>query len=314
MSVSSPHPPARQVGVHRLEILASDGTQSLTASAELTQTGPDRRRPVSRWLVVIGALLVLVGALVIPWFRDATPLLDLFEWIRGLPFVQLSMSMDPFMVMFAAEPPLRILLVVLAFAMAFGMTGKSGGLTRKSAILVVLLTVDSSSPSRSPPSCPPCGTGFRSSGSAPCSATSGESSPDLASEAVGFDVDADHPCDDRAMKQRERRQARTRYVVMGVVGAVVAAIVVVVGQYGIAAAAGWSAACIVYLIWIWATIGHMDAPTTKAHAYREDPTRTMSEVLLVLASLASLVVTVFVLVLTSAREARRATSSAVSPS
>ena len=101
------------------------------------------------------------------------------------------------------------------------------------------------------------------------------------------------------MKQRERRQARTRYVVMGVVGAVVAAIVVVVGQYGIAAAAGWSAACIVYLIWIWATIGHMDAPTTKAHAYREDPTRTMSEVLLVLASLASLVVTVFVLVLTS---------------
>ena len=43
----------------------------------------------------------------------------------------------------------------------------------------------------------------------------------------------------------------------------------------------------------------MDAPTTKDHAYREDPTRTMSEVLLVLASLASLVVTVFVLVLTS---------------
>ena len=101
------------------------------------------------------------------------------------------------------------------------------------------------------------------------------------------------------MKQRERRQARTRYVVMGVVGVIVAAIVVAVGQYGIAAAAGWSAACIVYLIWIWTTIGHMDAPTTKAHAYREDPTRTMSDVLLVLASLASLVVTVFVLVLTS---------------
>ncbi len=101
------------------------------------------------------------------------------------------------------------------------------------------------------------------------------------------------------MKQRERRQARTRYVVMGVVGVIVAAVVVAVGQYGIAAAAGWSAACIVYLIWIWVTIGHMDAPTTKEHAYREDPTRTMSDVLLVLASLASLVVTVFVLVLTS---------------
>ena len=101
------------------------------------------------------------------------------------------------------------------------------------------------------------------------------------------------------MKQRERRQSRTRYVVMGVAGAVVAAIVVAVGYASIAAAAGWSAACIVYLVWIWATIRRMDAPTTKVHAYREDPTRTMSDVLLVVASVASLIVTMFVLVLTS---------------
>ena len=140
MSVTSPSPPPDQVGVHRLAIEATDGSQTLDATAEITQTAPNRRRPASRWLVVIGSILVAIGALS-PWFRDATPLLDLFAWIQNLPFVQFSMSMDPFMVMFAAEPPLRILLLVLAFAMAFGMTGQSGGLTRKSAILVVLLTV-----------------------------------------------------------------------------------------------------------------------------------------------------------------------------
>ena len=126
--------------MHRLEIVATDGSQSLEATAELTQTASDRRRPASRWLVVIGALLVAIGALS-PWFMDVPPLLDLFAWIRGLPFVQFSMNMDPLMVMFTAEPPLRILLLVLALAMAFGMSGQSGGLTRKSAILIVLLTV-----------------------------------------------------------------------------------------------------------------------------------------------------------------------------
>ena len=140
MSVSSPSPPLNQVGMRRLEIVATDGSQSLEATAELTQTAADRRRPASRWLVVIGALLVAIGALS-PWFMDVPPLLDLFTWIRGLPSVQFSMNMDPLIVMFTAEPPLRILLLVLALAMAFGMSGQSGGLTRKSAILVVLLTV-----------------------------------------------------------------------------------------------------------------------------------------------------------------------------
>ena len=101
------------------------------------------------------------------------------------------------------------------------------------------------------------------------------------------------------MKEREKRQSRVRYVVMGAAGAAVAAIVVAVGYASIAAAAGWSAACVVYLVWIWSTIARMDAQTTKSHAYREDPTRTVSDVLLVLASVASLVVTLFVLVLSS---------------
>ena len=140
MSVSSPHPPARQVGVRRLQIAASDGTQSLTASAELTQTGPDRRRPWGRWLVVIGAVLVLVGALVIEWFQDSPVDLNVvavpqavIELLRGgVPGFTSGVAV--------AEPALRIVLAVLAVMMLFGLSGK-GGLTRKSAILVILLSV-----------------------------------------------------------------------------------------------------------------------------------------------------------------------------
>ncbi len=140
MSVSSPHPPARQVGVSRLEILVSDGIQSLTASAELTQTGPDRRRPAGRWLTLIGALLVLAGALIIPWFENASVNLD----VGTLPQIVIDALRGGGLTfrsgLEVAEAPLRILLAVLAVAMLFGLTGK-GGLIRKSAILVVLLCV-----------------------------------------------------------------------------------------------------------------------------------------------------------------------------
>lgn len=140
MSVSSPHPPPRQVGVRRLEILASDGAQNLTAGAELTQTGPDRRRPTGRWLVVIGALLVLLGALVTPWFRGQPVDLELSALIQ---IVMSALSNRPptFVAgLVVAEAPLRILLAVSAVAMLFGLAGK-GGLTRTAALLVVLLCI-----------------------------------------------------------------------------------------------------------------------------------------------------------------------------
>lgn len=134
MTVSGPHPPANQVVVRRLDVEATDGGQSLTAAAEFTQVGPDRRRPASRWLVIVGAILVVVGALS-PWFDGYPPLLPFVEWIREL------LAMSQFTVESQViEPPLRLLLLVLALMMAFGLSGK-GGLTRKSAILVVLLTV-----------------------------------------------------------------------------------------------------------------------------------------------------------------------------
>jgi uncharacterized membrane protein len=105
--------------------------------------------------------------------------------------------------------------------------------------------------------------------------------------------------EERETRQMRIRHARVRFGVMGAVGIAVAAALIGLGFAEIAAIAGWSAACVVYLVWIWATIGGMDARTTETHAHREDPTRTISDVLLVLASTASLVVIVFILVLSN---------------
>ena len=141
MSVSSPHPPAKQVGTRRLEIVATDGVQSLTASAELAQIGPDRRRPASRWLVVIGAILVMVGALLLPWFEGTEVDLEIDDWIQNLPFMRFAPGIPSETAIDQVEAPLRIVLVALAVTMLFGLGGRAGGLIRKSALVVVLLTV-----------------------------------------------------------------------------------------------------------------------------------------------------------------------------
>ncbi|MDR6906463.1 hypothetical protein J2X63_002149 [Agromyces sp. 3263] len=133
MTVTAPHPPRNGTVVRRLEVTASDGTQQLAGNAELTQTAPSRRGPVSVWLVILGAVLVVIGTLS-PWFAQFDPLLPAVELVRML--VQ-SSSLDPGLIV---EPALRLLLFILAITMAFGLNGKSGGLTRKSAILIVLLS------------------------------------------------------------------------------------------------------------------------------------------------------------------------------
>lgn len=86
---------------------------------------------------------------------------------------------------------------------------------------------------------------------------------------------------------------------MFAVGIVIAVLTVLLGQPAIAAAVGWASACLVFLIWIWAVIGRLDGAGTKSHAYREDPTRPVSDALLLVASVASLVVVVLILMLPS---------------
>lgn len=56
--------------------------------------------------------------------------------------------------------------------------------------------------------------------------------------------------------------------------------------YGLAA--GWVGAASVYVTWVWLVIGRMDPEQTRQHATTEDPGRTLGEMLVLAASVASL--------------------------
>jgi uncharacterized membrane protein len=79
------------------------------------------------------------------------------------------------------------------------------------------------------------------------------------------------------------------------VGIVVALIVGLLGQWPVAPVVGWAAACLVFVTWAWIRVAPMDARRTSDHASREDPSKTTSSTLLLLASVASLAALVFVL-------------------
>jgi uncharacterized membrane protein len=79
---------------------------------------------------------------------------------------------------------------------------------------------------------------------------------------------------------------------------VLIAVTVAVGAAGFwqfGPTAGWAAACLVYVAWVWLSIRPMDSATTRAHAAREDPRRGLRDVLFIVASIASLFSLIFVL-------------------
>ena len=82
-------------------------------------------------------------------------------------------------------------------------------------------------------------------------------------------------------------------LIAGIIAAVATGLL---GAWGYAIVIGWIAAALFYTAWVWLRIGRMGHEATKAHATQEDPSRGISDVLLVLASLASLGNVVFVLV------------------
>jgi uncharacterized membrane protein len=79
-------------------------------------------------------------------------------------------------------------------------------------------------------------------------------------------------------------------------GAVAAVVTGILAGWTYAATAGWAVACIVYIIWVWAVVWGFTASNTKQHATGEDPGRAVSDVLLLTASVASVVAIVVILV------------------
>jgi uncharacterized membrane protein len=74
-----------------------------------------------------------------------------------------------------------------------------------------------------------------------------------------------------------------------VVGALAGLVSTVVLPWYLGPLVGYDVGAVVYLGWTWRRIHNLDAAGTRAHANEEDPTRTQSDVLLLVAAVASLV-------------------------
>jgi uncharacterized membrane protein len=94
----------------------------------------------------------------------------------------------------------------------------------------------------------------------------------------------------------ERTSARRKVVVMAVVGVVAAALSGAFGAWKYAPPIAWDAAASTFLLWTWLAVAPMDATETAAHAGREDPTRPITDALVLIASVASLIAVGVVLV------------------
>ena len=89
-------------------------------------------------------------------------------------------------------------------------------------------------------------------------------------------------------KKTRSTESRARLLVMlaaGMAGAVAAGLTL---GWVYAATVGWAISCIVYIAWVWGSVMTLDAPATKERAHREDPTSVISELLTLVASVASI--------------------------
>lgn len=90
--------------------------------------------------------------------------------------------------------------------------------------------------------------------------------------------------------------SRTRMVVMLVAGLIGSVATGLLWAWGYAPLVGWDVAALVFMVWVWLAIGSMGASATATHATREDPGSAASNVLVVVASVASLGAVGFVLI------------------
>ncbi len=96
-------------------------------------------------------------------------------------------------------------------------------------------------------------------------------------------------------------RASLRLGICLLIGLLVAGVLAAVGPALLAPLTGWDAAVLVYLVWMWIQIGPADADRTAAVAVREDNSRQLSDLVLLLAAVASLGGVGYVVALGAAR-------------
>jgi uncharacterized membrane protein len=96
--------------------------------------------------------------------------------------------------------------------------------------------------------------------------------------------------------RRRGASARSRVLAAAATGASVAVLARAVGYWALAPLLGWDAAALTYMAWTWTTVWHLDAERTARQAVAEDPGRAATDVLLLTASVASLLAVGLVIV------------------
>ena len=81
----------------------------------------------------------------------------------------------------------------------------------------------------------------------------------------------------------------SRLLVMTIAGTAAGILVGFLMPWPFGVIAGWGVGCLVYVMWVWIAIWRFDAERTLEHAQREDPTRAVSDIMILTASIASLV-------------------------
>jgi len=82
-------------------------------------------------------------------------------------------------------------------------------------------------------------------------------------------------------------------LVMGIIAGIVCALT---GSLRFIPLVGWDATVLVYVLWVWLGVWRMSADETKSHAVMENPGRTLTDTVLLLASIASIGAVVVLLV------------------
>jgi uncharacterized membrane protein len=83
--------------------------------------------------------------------------------------------------------------------------------------------------------------------------------------------------------------ARTRVVVSLAVGLLAFGIAMLLTPWQAATLIGWDVGASIFIVWVWLVVGRMDGDATKAHAGIEDRSTGTADLVLILASVASLI-------------------------
>lgn len=83
--------------------------------------------------------------------------------------------------------------------------------------------------------------------------------------------------------------ARTRVLLSLAVGVVAFGVAMLLTGWQAAALIGWDVAATVFIAWVWLAVGRMNGEQTRSHAGNEDLSRNVADLVLILASVTSLI-------------------------